>query len=111
MSDRNGEAAELAERAARQGKQAGKNAARAAKAVAEDVADTVVDETRDTLDKLEQTGEDVMGAARRVNPRTLSRISGDTGMGFLALSVSLYTGAVAISKFRAVYAGRSSVID
>lgn len=110
MSDSNGEAAELAERAAKQGKQASKNAARAARVAAEPVVEHVVDSARDVTNKLEGTAEDAIRTASRVNPKTLSRISGDTGVGFLALSVSLYAGAIAVNKFRAVYAGRNAVI-
>lgn len=111
MSDNNGEAAEIAERAAEQAKHATKNAGKAAKAAAEPVLERVVDEAHDIADKLEGTRDDAFNAARRVDPRVLSRISGDTGVGFLALSVSIYSAALAYAKFRGVYANRSQVIS
>jgi hypothetical protein len=41
----------------------------------------------------------------------LSRMSSDTGVGFLALSVAIYSGAVAYTKFRQAASGRSQVIS
>jgi hypothetical protein len=105
------EAEELAHRAASQAKNAAKNSGRAAKAVAEPVVETVVDEARDTAQKFENTAGDVARVARRVNPKILSRMSSDTGVAFLALSASLYAGAVAFNKFRVAYAGRKQVLS
>lgn len=99
------EAGELAHRAGRQARNAGKNASRAAKAAVEPVVEAVEDEVRDTADKLEGTAQDAARAARKINPKMLSRISGDTGVGFLALSVAIYAGAIAYSKFRQVASG------
>jgi hypothetical protein len=107
----NEEAAELAGRAAKQGKDAAKNAGRAARAVAEPVLDHVVDEAQDTVHKLEGTIDDAVSASRRFNPRVLSRISSNTGVGFIALSVSIAAATLAVTKFRGAFADRSQVIS
>lgn len=109
--DNEQEASELAKQAAGQGKAAARSAGQALKAVGEDVVETVAEETRDATEKIEDTAEDALNTARRVNPKILSRISGDTGVGFLALSVSIYSGAVAFHKFRSALAGRSRVFN
>lgn len=96
------EAAELAKRAGRQGRNAARNGIKAAKAVAEPVIDAAHDEAVDTVNKLEGTAEDAVQAARKINPNVLSRLTGDTGIGFLALSVSIWAGAVAFNQFRGV---------
>jgi hypothetical protein len=72
---------------------AGSEARKAVKAVAGPIAENVADEARDTADKLEDTAQGV-----------LSKISSDTGVGILALSVAIYAGAVAYSKFSQVLA-------
>lgn len=112
------EAARLAKQAKGQGRAAAKNAGRAAqrgarvaRAAAEPVVDAVVDEAQDTVEKLEGTAEDAVKTARRINPRVLSRISGDTGQGFIALSVALWAGTIAFNKFRGAYEGRSHVLQ
>lgn len=104
------EAEELAKRAARQSRSAAKNAGRAVKAVAEPVVDATAEEIHETAEKLEGTVEDAVHAARRVNPRVLSRISGDTGQGFIALSVAIWAATIAANKFRGAYAGRSALV-
>lgn len=94
----NEEAAELAARAAQQGKNAGKNAGRAVKAVAE----PVLEDIQDNVEKLEGTVEDAVDAAKRFDLRMLSRITSDTGVGFLAMSISISAALVAYTKFRGV---------
>lgn len=86
------EAAELAARAATQAKHAGQNAARSVDTVAEAAAADVA-----------AAGHQ---AARRISPRGLSAIAGDMGVGFFALSVCLYSGALAFSKFDAAFRRR-----
>lgn len=86
------EAAELAARSARQLKHSASNAADAAETVTEAAAADIA-----------QAGHK---AARRISPRGLSAIAGDMGVGFFALSVSLYAGAIAFSKFDAAFRGR-----
>lgn len=118
MSKDNGqEAEELAEKAGEQAKQAVsqtkaavKTSGRAVKAATEPVVEVVVDEAQDTADKLEATADDAIKAAKRVNVGVIERISGDLGIGFLALSVSLYCGAVAYAKFRQAASGGSQII-
>lgn len=113
MSDQNDqEAAELAKKArgqakgaAGQAKAAAKNTGRAARAAAEPVVDAVADEVQDTAEKLEGTAEDAVQTAKRINPRVFSRLTGDTGIGFLALSVSIWAGTIAFNQFRGVFRG------
>lgn len=110
MNDESQEAKELAHRAGVQAKHAAKNAARAAKTAVEPIAEAVVDEAEETAQKIEGTAEDAVATARRVNSRALSSMAEDMGWGFFALSVSLYTGAIAINKFRDAFAGRRRVL-
>jgi ATP phosphoribosyltransferase regulatory subunit HisZ len=112
------EAQDLASKAGVQTKQAGRQAKAAArtggkavKAAAEPVVEAAAEEARDTANKLEGTAEDAVEAARKVNLGVLSRMSSDTGVGFLALSVAIYSGAVAYTKFRQAASGRSQVIS
>jgi hypothetical protein len=102
-------AKELADRAGDQAKHAAKNSGRAAKAAAEPVAEAVAEEARDTAHKLEGTADDAVRAARKINVGVLGKMSSDTGVGFLALSLAIYSGAVAYSKFRQA-AGRTTVV-
>lgn len=97
------EASRKAKLATEQMKHAAKNTARATKAVAEPAFNGAVDVAEDVMD-------DVSDAASRISPSALGRISGDAGVGFLALSVTLYAGAIAINKFRSAFAGRDTVI-
>ena len=39
-------------------------------------------------------------------PRALAAISSDMGIGFIALSVSLYAGVIAFDRFNSAYHGR-----
>lgn len=98
------EAQELAGRAGKQAKNAGKNAGRAVRAAAEPALESVGEHA-------EEAAEAVRETARRVNPGALGRISSDTGVGFLAISVAVYAGAIAVGKFRQAYSGRKSVIQ
>lgn len=90
------EARQLAARAATQAKHSGKNAARAADAVIEPVVDEATEAVKQT--------------ASRVSPRGLAAITGDMGVGFFALSVALYAGAIAYSKFDSAFKGRGRAI-
>jgi hypothetical protein len=90
------EATEHAARAARQAKHASKNAGRAAVEGAEYAAEEIL-----------ETGRK---ATKRFSPRGLAAISGDTGTGFLALSVALYAGAVAFNRFRSAIDGRRRAV-
>lgn len=111
MTEENKElAAEQAKQAVGQGKAAAKNTGKALRAVAEPVAENVADGARDAVQKAEATADDAVNVMRKVDPKILSRISGDTGVAFLALSASLYSAAIAFNKFRTVYQGRSQVI-
>lgn len=104
------EAKERASVASTQAKHAAKNSARAAKAAAEAGVEAVADEARDAADKFEDTADDAVRAAQRVDVGMLGKISSDTGVGFLALSVSIYSGIIAYTKFRQAVSGRSQVI-
>lgn len=104
-------AKKLADRAGSQAKNAVKNTGRAAKVAAEPVAETVVAEAQETAEKFEDTAHDAVQAARRVNVGMLGKISGDTGIGFLALSVAIYSGTIAYAKFRQVANGGNAVIQ
>ena len=90
------EAQEHAARAARQAKYASQNAGRAAAEGAEYIADEVIGTGRK--------------AAKRFSPRGLAAISGDTGTGFLAMSVALYAGAIAFNRFRSAIDGRRRAV-
>lgn len=112
------EARDLADKAEEQARQAGsqakaaaKTGGKAVKTAAEPVVEAVAEEARDTADKLEGTAYDAARAAKKVNVGVLGRMSGDTGVGFLALSVAIYSGAVAYAKFRQVASERSQVIS
>lgn len=74
-------------------------------------AEIAADGARDTADKLGGTAHDAARAAKKVNVGVLGRMSGDTGVGFLALSVAIYSGAVAYTKFRQAASERSQVIS
>ena len=104
-------AKEQARQAGSQTRAAVKSAGRAARDAAEPVVEAVADEARDAAEKLEGTAEDAVNAAKRINVGVLGKISSDTGVGFLALSVSLYSGAIAYAKFRQALSGRSQVIS
>jgi hypothetical protein len=86
------EAAEHAARAARQARHATKNAGRAAAEGAEYVA------------------EEGKRRIKRFNLPGLAAISSDTGIGFLALSVSLYAGVIAFDRFNSAYHGRYQAV-
>lgn len=90
------EAKELAARAASQGKHSAKNIGRASVAAGEAVADEAVETTK--------------RIAPRISTLGLAAVSSDAGVGFLALSVALYAGAVAYSKFGSVLHGRGRAV-
>ena len=87
------EAREHLGRAGRQGRHAARNVARAAHLGAE----AAVDETKEVAGDV---AEEVRVVAPRLSARGLAAISGDTGMGFFALAVSIYSGAIAYQRFR-----------
>lgn len=98
------EARELADRARSQGRHAARNAGRALS----HSAAAGVDELEDTAEKAVGTAKDV---SRRLSPSGLASISSDAGIGFFSLSVSLYAGAIAYHKFRAVVQGRGRAVQ
>lgn len=104
------EAARLARQAKGQGRAAARNATKAAKVVADPVVEAASEELQDTAHKLEGTVEDAVMGARRLNPRVLSRISGDTGQAFIAMAVAIWAGTIAGNKFRAAAAGRKALM-
>lgn len=108
------EAKELAERAGSQGKHAARNAGRAVKAVAEPAAEKVGEEVREigqtVGDKATDAGHAAARAAQSVNPRLLARLTGDTSVGFFALTVSIYAGVIAYNQFRHVAKGGKQVL-
>ena len=107
MSDKDKqEAQELAARAAAQGKHAAKNAGRAAKAGASVAAEKIGDEAEIVNEKAEETVRVMEDTARRASPRIIRTLTSDTGIGFFALSVSIYAGTIAFSKFNSAYSNR-----
>jgi hypothetical protein len=103
LTDNADEAKEHAGRAATQAKHAGKNTARAVQKGTGAVAEVAADELRDAREKLEDTADDAVQAARKIDVGLLGKISSDLGVGFLATSVSIYSGLVAYSKFRQAF--------
>lgn len=102
MSDQDKqEAAELAARAGTQGKNALKNTGRAGRAAALHAADV-------TENAAEETVEVVSETTKHVGSRLLSKITSDTSIGFLAMSVSIYAGVIALNKFGLVIARRNA---
>lgn len=93
------EASELGKRASKQGKNAAKNAGKAVQVAAEPV-----------LEEAEEKAEEAVRTAKRINPLGLSRLTGNTGQGFLALSVAIFAGTFAVNKFRGVYMTRNQVV-
>ncbi len=107
MSDNTEEAAsELAKRARTQGKHAARNAGRATRLAAQ----PALEEVRDVTERVEDVAEEAVRTAKRVSPIGLSRLSGNTAQGFMALSVAFWAGSFAFSKFRGVYTGRNLVM-
>lgn len=104
-------AKEQAAQAGHQARAAAKSGGRALRHAAEPVVEAVADEARDTAEKVEGTVNDVADAARRIDVGVLGKMSSDTGVGFLALSVCIYSGAVAYAKFRQAASSRSNVIS
>lgn len=110
MSDKDKqEARELAARAARQSQQAAKNAGRAAKAAAPIVAETAGDAAEKVNDAAEEAVDAAMQTTKKFGPRVLSKLSSDTGVGFFALSVAVYAGALAFNRFGAAYSSSKVV--
>jgi hypothetical protein len=104
------EAKELGARAARQSQQAAKNTARAARAAMPVAAEKIGDAAEVVNDVVEDVTDAAVRETRKVSPRILSRLTGDTGIGFLALSVSIYAGTIAFNQFRGVYSQRGQVM-
>lgn len=98
--DNRREAANLAKRSGRQGKHAVRNAGKAAQVAAQPV-----------LEEVQAATEEVVKKTKRVSPLGLSHLSGNTGQGFLAMSVAIYAGVYAANKFRGVYINRDQVIN
>jgi hypothetical protein len=103
MSDQDKqEAAELAARAATQGKHAVRNTGRAGRAAALHAADV-------TESVAEETVEAVSETTKHVGSRLFSKITSDTSIGFLAMSVSIYAGVIALNKFGLAISRRNAV--
>lgn len=105
-----GKAAEQAGQSGHQAKAAAKSTGRAVRAAAEPVAEAVADGAEEAAETARDVGQEAFRAVKKVDVGVLGKISGDTGVGFLALSVSLYSGLVAYTKFRQAFAGRSNII-
>lgn len=134
MSDKDkaDEARELVKRAGRESRHAGRDATKAAKLAGEvaahETADALVHAATEAEEaaarglsaveyralKAKEKAAEAAETAKRVSPRIntkgLAAISGDTGTGFLALSVALYSGTIAYYKFRAAIQGRSRAV-
>lgn len=100
------EAAELASSASSDAADAGKKTLRAVQKATGAAAEVATDELKDVGEKAVATAEDAVHAARKVDVNLLGRLSNDLGVGFLSLSVSIYAGAIAYTKFRQVAQGR-----
>lgn len=112
MSDENVQEAKThAKKAGKQAKQAAKNAGRTTTATAKAVADGVEDVVEEVADNVEDAVEDAAQAARRINVGVFGKMSSDMGVGFLALSVCIYSGTVAYMKFRQAASGSSQIIS
>lgn len=112
MSDENAQEAKTrAKRAGTQAKHATRNAGGAAKAAAQAGAEEVADAAENVADRAEEIADEAVQAARRVNVGVLGKMSSDTGVGFLALSMCIWSGTVAFYKFRAAASGRSQIIS
>lgn len=83
------QAKEHAERAARQVKHAAHNAGEAAEASAEYVRDEVT--------------EGAQKMAARIQPHVAAYAVRQLGWGFVAMSLSVYTGAIAANKFKTAF--------
>lgn len=110
MSDQDKqEAREHLGRAGRQGRHAARNVGRAARLGAEVAADETKEALTHAAVRVEETAEraveDVKVVTPKLSARGLAAISGDTGTGFLALAVCLYSGAIAFHKFRSAIVG------
>lgn len=109
------EARELRNRAGRQSQHAAKNATKAARIAGEVAAEETQDSLMHAAGEAQEGAEEVAETTKRVVPRISARglaaISGDTGTGFLALAVSIYSGAIAYQKFRSAIEGRGRAID
>lgn len=115
MTEHNAEEAadlakEQAAQAGHQAKAAAKNSGRAARAAAEPVAELVREGVTNTVDQLEDTADSVVRSTKRIDLNVLGHMSSDAGVGFLALSVAIYSGTVAYTKFRQVFKGRNQVL-
>lgn len=108
------EAREHLSQARRQAGQAARHATKAAKIVGEVAAEETGDALRHSADEVKEVASDVAEETKRVAPkfsaRGLAAISSDTGIGFMALSVSIYSGAIAFYKFKAAFDGRGRAI-
>jgi hypothetical protein len=112
LSDENAaEAKARAKTAGTQAKHAARNTGRAAKAAAAAGAEEVADVAETVSDRAEEIADEAVQTAKRVNVGVLGKMSSDTGVGFLALSMCIWSGTVAYYKFRAAAAGRSQIVS
>lgn len=111
-----------AQRAKQQSKHAAKNATKAAKLAAEPVAQEIKHTAirteavaADGLHTVEgqavRASEKTKDKVKRINTKGLAALSGDTGQGFIALSVALWAGSIAFNRFSKVYNTRGRAID
>lgn len=90
------QAKEHAERASRQMKHAAANASEAAEAGAEYVKDEVT--------------EGAQKMAARIQPHVAAYAVRQLGWGFVAMSLSVYTGAIAANKFKTAFEVGKTII-
>jgi hypothetical protein len=92
-------AKELAGRGVRQARHAAKNTAKATAYAADAIGDDI-----------QEGAEKVVEAGKRINPKALTFISSETGMGFLALALGVGAFAFAGRRFSGAIAARKQVV-
>lgn len=107
------EAAEHLARAGKQGRHATRNVARAAQTgatvIVDEAKDGLTHAAHDVADGVEYVADEVKTHAPRISARGVSVLTGDLGVGFLATSVSIYSGVVAVHAFKRAIAARGTV--
>jgi len=101
--DKKDEAAEKAVRAAKQFKHSARNTGGAAEAAAEYVAE----EAAEVADKVT---DGLRARASRVQPHVMAYAVRQVGWGFVAMSLSVYTGAIAANKFKTAFDMRKAFL-
>jgi hypothetical protein len=95
-SDKQEEAKEHADRAARQMKHAAKNVGRAARDEVEHVDEVVENTIAEGLERGKRT-------VNRIDTRAWAVASKEASIGFLALSASVYAAGISFQRFRSAY--------